>query len=65
MITVGARLARFDIKAVREVMETDEMGLDELGEERTALFIITSDTTRTFNFMATIMYTQLYDWLIG
>ena len=63
MITVGARLARFDIKAVREVMETDEMGLDELGEERTALFIITSDTTRTFNFMATILYTQLFNLL--
>ena len=63
MITVGARLARFDIKAVREVMEMDEMGLDELGEERTALFIITSDTTRTFNFMATILYTQLFNLL--
>lgn len=63
MITVGARLARFDIKAVREVMETDEMGLDELGEEKTALFIITSDTTRTFNFMATILYTQLFNLL--
>ena len=50
MITVGARLARFDIKAVREVMETDEMGLDELGEDRTALFIITSDTTRILTY---------------
>lgn len=63
MITVGARLARFDIKAVREVMEADEMNLDELGEEKTALFIITSDTTRTFNFMATILYTQLFNLL--
>ena len=63
MITVGARLARFDIKAVRETMLYDEMGLDDLGVEKTALFIITSDTTKTFNFMATILYTQLFNIL--
>ena len=63
MITVGARLARFDIKEVRDVMESDELELDRLGEDKTALFIITSDTTRTFNFMATILYTQLFNIL--
>lgn len=63
MITVGARLARFDIKAVRDVMEYDELEIDTLGDEKTALFIITSDTTKTFNFMATILYTQLFNLL--
>ncbi len=63
MIMVGARLSRFDIKAVRDVMATDELKLDELGEEKTALFIITSDTTKTFGFMATILYTQLFNLL--
>ncbi len=63
MITVGARLSRFDIKAVREVMSEDEMHLDDLGDEKSALFIITSDTTKTFNFMATILYTQLFNLL--
>ena len=63
MITVGARLSRFDIQAVRDVMSEDELKLDELGDEKTALFIITSDTTKTFNFMATILYTQLFNLL--
>lgn len=63
MITVGARLARFDIQSVREVMEYDELELDTLGDEKTALFIITSDTTKTFNFMGTILYTQLFNLL--
>ena len=63
MITVGARLSRFDIKAVREVMEDDELDLTDMGEHKTALFIITSDTTKTFNFMATILYTQLFNLL--
>lgn len=63
MITVGARLSRFDIKAVREVMSADELELTELGKSKCALFIITSDTTKTFNFMATILYTQLFNLL--
>ena len=63
MITVGARLSRFDIKAVRDVMMYDELSLDEIGEYKTALFIITSDTTKTFNFMANILYTQLFNLL--
>ena len=63
MITVGARLSRFDIKAVRDVMLYDELNLDEIGEVKTALFIVTSDTTKTFNFMANILYTQLFNLL--
>ena len=63
MITVGARLARFDIQDIREVMRYDEMRLDELGDEKSALFIITSDTTKIFNFIATLMYTQLFNLL--
>ena len=63
MITVGARLSRFDIQAVRDVMLYDELSLDTIGEEKTALFIITSDTTKTFNFMANILYTQLFNLL--
>ena len=63
MITVGARLARFDIGAVRETMMYDEMELEDLGEHKGALFIVTSDTTKTFNFMATILYTQLFNTL--
>ena len=63
MISVGARLARFDIPALRELMDYDEMGLDELGDEKTALFLITSDTTKTFGFIPTILYTQLFNLL--
>jgi len=63
MISVGARLARFDIPAIRQMMEYDELGLDKLGDEKTVLFIITSDTTKTFNFIATILYTQLFNLL--
>lgn len=63
MITVGARLARFDIPEVREIMNYDEMELDMLGDEKSALFIIISDTSKTMNFMATIMYTQIFNLL--
>lgn len=63
MISVGARLARFDIPAIREMMSYDELELDKLGDEKTVLFIVTSDTTKTFNFIATIMYTQLFNLL--
>ncbi len=63
MITVGARLSRFDIQAVRDVMLYDELELEKLGLEKTALFIITSDTTKTFNFMANILYTQMFNLL--
>lgn len=63
MISVGARLARFDIPAIREMMSVDDLELDRLGDEKTILFIITSDTNKTFNFIATIMYTQLFNLL--
>jgi len=63
MISVGARLARFDIPEVREIMSYDEMELDKLGDRKSALFIIISDTSKTMNFMATIMYTQVFNLL--
>lgn len=63
MISAGARLARFDIQAIRQMMEYDELQLDKLGDEKTILFIITSDTTDTFNFIATILYAQLFHLL--
>ena len=63
MISVGARLARFDIPEVREIMSYDELELDKLGDEKRALFIIISDTNKTMNFMATIMYTQIFNLL--
>lgn len=63
MISVGARLARFDIPEVREIMSYDEIEIDKIGDRKTALFIIISDTTKTMNFMATIMYTQLFNLL--
>ena len=63
MISVGARLARFDIPEVREIMSFDEMELDKLGDRKSALFIIISDTSKTMNFMATIMYTQVFNLL--
>ena len=63
MISVGARLARFDIPEVREIMSYDEMELDKIGDRKTALFIIISDTSKTMNFMATIMYTQIFNLL--
>ena len=50
VISCGARLAPFDIKELRELMETDEMELDTIGDRKTALFVIISDTDDTFNF---------------
>ena len=63
LISCGARLAPFDIKELRELMETDEMELDTLGDRKTALFVIISDTDDTFNFVASILYTQLFNLL--
>ena len=60
LISCGARLAPFDI---RELMETDEMELDTLGDRKTALFVIISDTDDTFNFVVSILYTQLFNLL--
>jgi len=63
LISCGARLAAFDIAELREIMSYDEMELDTLGDELTALFIIISDTDSTFNFVAAIMYSQLFNLL--
>ena len=63
LISCGARLAPFDIRELREVMSYDEMELDTLGDRKTALFIIISDTDDTFNFIAALMYSQLFNLL--
>lgn len=63
LISCGARLAPFDIKELRELMEYDELELDTLGDRRTALFVIISDTDDTFNFVVAMMYSQLFNLL--
>lgn len=63
LISCGARMAPFDIREVRELMEDDELELDKLGDRKTALFAIVSDTDTTFNFIAAMMYTQLFNTL--
>ncbi|MGM9564780.1 VirD4-like conjugal transfer protein, CD1115 family [Evtepia sp.] len=63
LISCGARLAPFDIKELRDLMETDELELDTLGDSKTALFVILSDTDSTFNFVAALMYSQLFNLL--
>ena len=63
LISCGARLAPFDIKELRELMETDDMELDTIGDRKTALFVIISDTDDTFNFVVSILYTQLFNLL--
>ena len=63
LISCGARLAPFDIKELRDLMETDELELDTLGDSKTALFVIISDTDSTFNFVAALMYSQLFNLL--
>lgn len=63
LISCGARLAPFDIQELREIMSYDELELERLGERRTAMFVIISDTDDTFNFVVAIMYTQLFNLL--
>lgn len=63
LISCGARLAPFDIAELREIMEYDEMELDTIGDQLTALFVIISDTDDTFNFVVAMMYTQLFNLL--
>lgn len=63
LISCGARLAPFDIAEVRELMDTDEMELDAIGDRKTALFVIISDTDDTFNFIVAMLYTQLFNLL--
>lgn len=63
LISCGARLAPFDIQELRDLMKEDELQLDTLGEKKTALFVIISDTDDTFNFVVSIMYSQLFNLL--
>ncbi len=63
LISCGARLAPFDIKEVRDMMMDDELELDKLGDRKTALFCIVSDTDTTFNFIASMVYTQMFNVL--
>ena len=63
LISCGARLAPFDIQELREITSYDELELDTLGDRKTALFIIISDTDDTFNFLASMIYTQLFNLL--
>lgn len=63
LISCGARLAPFDIKEVREITMYDELELDLVGDKKTALFFIISDTDATFNFLVSMAYTQLFNLL--
>ena len=63
LISCGARLACFDIQEVRDVTAYDELQLDTLGDKKTALFLIMSDTDATFNFLISMIYTQLFNLL--
>ena len=63
LISCGARLAPFDIREVRELMENDEMELDTIGDEKTVLFLIMSDTDTTFNFILAMLQSQLINLL--
>ena len=63
LISCGARLAPFDIQELREVTAYDELELDTLGDRKTALFLIMSDTDDTFNFLISLVYTQLFNLL--
>ena len=63
LISCGARLAPFDIEDIREVTAYDELELDTLGDEKTALFLIMSDTDASFNFLLSMIYTQLFNLL--
>ena len=63
LISAGARMAPFDIREVRELMEDDELELDTIGDEKTALFLIMSDTDTTFNFILAMVQSQLINLL--
>ena len=63
LISCGARLAPFDIQEVRDITAYDELQLDTLGDKKTALFLIMSDTDATFNFLISLIYTQLFNLL--
>ena len=63
LVSCGARLAVFDIEELREITSYDELSLDTIGDKRTALFLIMSDTDSTFNFLISMVYTQLFNLL--
>lgn len=63
LISCGARMAPFDIQALRDLTSTDEISLDTIGDRKTALFVMVSDTDSTFTFIAAMMYSQLFDLL--
>ena len=63
LVSCGARLAPFDIPQVRDIMSYDELELDTIGDEKTILFLIMSDTDPTFNFMISLIYSQLFNML--
>ena len=63
LISCGARLAPFDIQEIRDATMYDELELDKLGDRKTALFLIMSDTDSTFNFLISMIYTQLFNLL--
>lgn len=63
LVSCGARLAPFDIREVRELMEYDDLELDTLGDRKTALFLIMSDTDTTFNFIIAMLQSQLFNLL--
>ncbi len=63
LVSCGARLAPFDIRELREITSYDELELDTLGDRKTALFLIMSDTDSTFNFLISMVYTQMFNLL--
>ena len=63
LISCGSRLAPFDIPQLREIMGYDELGLDRLGDKKTALFFIISDTTPTYNFIVALAFSQMFNLL--
>ena len=63
LVSCGVRLSPFDTEALNKLTSTDDMELDKIGDEKTALFVILSDTNPTFNFIISIMYTQLFNLL--
>lgn len=62
-MSCGARLAVFDIEELREITSYDELSLDTIGDKRTALFLIMSDTDASFNFLISLAYSQLFNLL--
>ena len=63
LISCGARLAPFDIPQLREIMSYDELGLDRIGDRKTALFFLVSDTTPTYNFLVALAFSQMFNLL--